>query len=231
MEQIFRVLLTSKQLMFCGTRDKRFVSLWSGEGLSRKIIFSPRRTSVLLLKRTYCSKQWIVAQPKVIKTGFALKLAWNIFLLNCKLEIKWARFIPGIYYWWQSCCTWAENFIYYGLINLLDTVVLLVTFSKWVLKALRCIALLAELLQHFDPANLQMVRRQWMFIRAQGWELQSRASKEIPSTMSKSKSLFLSLLHVSVTSLRYERSGLYLEVINNLINYIRIQSSEANDQY
>lgn len=44
-------------------------------------------------------------------------------------------------------------------------------------------------------------------------------SKEIPSTMSKSKSQFLSLLRISVTSSRYERSGLYLEVINNLIGH------------
>ena len=162
MEPIFRVLLTNKQLMFCGTRDKRFGSLWSEEGLSRKIIFSPRRTSVLLLKRTYCSKQWIVA--KVIKIDFALKLGWNIFLLNCKLETKWTRFILGSYYWWQSCRTWAENLVYRGLVNLLDTVVLFATFSKWVLKALHCIELVAELLQDLiNPANLQMVRRQRMF--------------------------------------------------------------------
>lgn len=104
MEQIFRVLLTSKQLMFCGTQDKQFGSLWSEEVLSRKTVLHPRRTSVLQLKRTYYSKQWIVPQPKVIKIGFAVKLAWNIFLLNYKLEIKWAKFILDSYYRWQSCC-------------------------------------------------------------------------------------------------------------------------------
>lgn len=34
---------------------------------------------------------------------------------------------------------------------------------KEVLKALHCIALRAELLQDFHPADLRMVRRQWMF--------------------------------------------------------------------
>lgn len=183
MEQIFRVLLTSKQLTFCGTQDKRFGSLWSEEVLSRKIVFHPRRTSVLLLKRTYSSKQWIVPQPKVIKTGIAVKLAWNIFLLKCKLEIKWARFILGSYYRWQRCCAellhrgW--NFVYYGLINLLDTVVLFATFSKWVLKVLSWIALLAKLLQDFDPANFWMVRRQQCFIHAQEC-IQKEAGKDPP---------------------------------------------------
>ncbi|XP_010289127.1 PREDICTED: multiple PDZ domain protein [Phaethon lepturus] len=60
-----------------------------------------------------------------------------------------------------------------------DTVVLLAKLSEQVLKALHCIALLAELLQDFDPANLQIIttaeeavtKAKWQRIMGSNYEI------------------------------------------------------------